>query len=462
MKSIAIIGGGAAGVGAAYQLHKRLAAEARITLFEKLPHVGGRSWDVDFAGVQIEVGGVVFHSTGKITTELMQFVGAEEVRPELSTDGKDKIYAFWNKSGFAITCHTTLASMALNILQYVGPFSAWRVTNNAIQMAKKYESIYDLLIPGKPFATPDSLFDGLGLGALSKISTEEYFKQIKVNDRMTDDVVVPINNGMYNQGKEMNALAALIGLAGAGLAGGYLFVVAGGNWKLYDQVCKKIGTDIQLNSQVTQINIPEQTSDDEPAQYTVSTANGQLDKFDAVILAVPPVLADIEFTGANPQTKIVEHPYQKVVTTLVVGDLSPQYFNHQNRGKMPSTILTADSARGNGRYAPSNRAPFKSVGITGYSPVYDSRIYKIFSGDYEVPQSELDEIFTRVLDVHTHIWRGAYPVLTPGIAHLPFELNPGLYFANALETVAGSLEVETVGGTNAANLAANYLQKSVR
>jgi hypothetical protein len=49
-------------------------------------------------------------------------------------------------------------------------------------------------------------------------------------------------------------------------------------------------------------------------------------------------------------------------------------------------------------------------------------------------------------------------VLTPGIKHLPFELNPGLYYACALETIAGSIEVETVGGTNAANLCAQYLE----
>jgi hypothetical protein len=60
---------------------------------------------------------------------------------------------------------------------------------------------------------------------------------------------------------------------------------------------------------------------------------------------------------------------------------------------------------------------------------------------------------------HVHVWRGAYPILTPGIEHLPFELNQGLYYANALETIAGSIEVETVGGVNAANLLIDYLQK---
>jgi hypothetical protein len=114
---------------------------------------------------------------------------------------------------------------------------------------------------------------------------------------------------------------------------------------------------------------------------------------------------------------------------------------------MPSTIFTASSAP----------APFMSIGTTGWSPEYDSRIYKIFSASHVMTEAELNEIFHTIHDTHVHVWRGAYPILTPGIEHVPFELNKGLYFANALETIAGSIEVETVGGVNAANLCAEYL-----
>ena len=68
MSSIAIIGGGAAGSGAAYQLYKKLGSEASLTVFERNEHVGGRAWDLTFAGCHMEVGGVLFHSTGQLTT----------------------------------------------------------------------------------------------------------------------------------------------------------------------------------------------------------------------------------------------------------------------------------------------------------------------------------------------------------------------------------------------------------
>ena len=35
---------------------------------------------------------------------------------------------------------------------------------------------------------------------------------------------------------------------------------------------------------------------------------------------------------------------------------------------------------------------------------------------------------------------------------MPFKIQPGLYFANAFETAAGSVEVEAVSAINAANI----------
>jgi hypothetical protein len=494
MPKIAIIGGGAAGSGAAYQLHKSFGAEADLTVFERREHVGGRAWDTTFAGCHMEIGGVLFHSTGKLTMEMMEFTGSREATPSLSVDGRNETYAFWTDRGFPIVCHTSLLSMAVHILKHVGIPSALRVTNNAVKMAKQYEGIYTHLREHAPFTTPDELFDVLGLLAPTRLSTAEYFRQIRVNDRMAHDVVEAITHNMYNQGVEMNALASLVGLAGAGLAGGYLFVIEGGNWTLYDKMLKKVGATLRTNTAVTRIAITSTgaggaagvtgaatsgaaggaggasaggnagasagaggaagvtgaggSAGAHPYRYEIRDDRGHTDTFDAVVLAAPPVLADIEIELDGKPFALTAHPYQEVQTTLVVGELRPEYFGQRPGSSMPSTIFTASSAP----------APFKSIGTTGYSPDYDSRIYKIFSADHVMSQAELDAIFSVIHDTYVQVWQGAYPILTPGIAHLPFELHPGLYYACALETIAGSIEVETVGGTNAANLCAQYLR----
>jgi phytoene dehydrogenase-like protein len=447
MYNIAIIGGGAAGCGAAYQLYKRFGKEAAITVIERNEHVGGRAWDLTFAGCHMEIGGVLFHSTGQITMEMMEFAGCKEGVPSLSIDGKDETYAFWTNRGFSIRTHTTLTSMASGILKHVGISSAMKVTKNATKMAEHYENIYTQLKEHTPFVTPNELFGTLELLEPTRISTAEYFKQIKVNDKMTYDVVEAITHNMYNQGAEMNALASLVGLAGAGLAGGHLFVIEGGNWTLYDKMLSKAAINLKTKTKIDEIVIESTPDDTRPYSYQLVARDGSTSTYDAVILAAPPALADIEIKLDGESLAVAAHPYQQVQTTLVVGDLRPEYFGQKPGEAMPSTIFTASSAP----------APFMSIGTTGWSPEYDSRIYKIFSADHVMTETELNEIFLNIHDTYVHVWRGAYPILTPGIEHVPFELNRGLYFANALETIAGSIEVETVGGVNAANLCAEYL-----
>jgi phytoene dehydrogenase-like protein len=446
MKKIAIIGGGAAGCGAAWQLYQKLGSEAEITIFERMEHVGGRAWDLTFAGCHMEVGGVLFHSTGQLTMEMMEFTGCKEAQPSLSIDGKDETYAFWTSAGFPIIVRTSLASMAWGILKHVGIPSAIRVTRSAIKMAEKYEGIYQQLREHTPFTTPEELFGTLGLLEPTFVSTKEYFKQTNVNEKMAYDVVEAITHNMYNQGREMNAMASLVGLAGAGLAGGHLFVIEGGNWTLYDKMIKKAGIGLRTNAKIDKLAISSNSGSGSPS-FTLHLGSETFSA-DAVILAAPPVLADMQFEKDGKPFEVTAHPYQEVQTTLVVGDLRPEYFGQKPGYKMPSTVFTAASAP----------APFKSIGTTGWSPDHNSRIYKIFSADHVMTEAELNEIFTEVLDVHVHVWRGAYPVLTPNIKHLPFQLDKGFYYANALETIAGSIEVETVSGANAANLCVEYLK----
>ena len=75
---------------------------------------------------------------------------------------------------------------------------------------------------------------------------------------------------------------------------------------------------------------------------------------------------------------------------------------------------------------------------------------------------ELAQIFTTVHDTYELVWRGAYPVLTTDVEHVPFEIQPGLYYPCAFETAAGSVEVEAVGAVNAVNLAIDRLLENRR
>jgi protoporphyrinogen oxidase len=452
-KRVAIVGAGAAGTMAAYRLWQKLGDAVDLTVYERMEHVGGRAWDLRFAGTRIEVGGTLLHSSGKYTMELMGLTGSKEGTSGLSVDGKDETYAFWTDKGFAVRTRTSLVSMALGILRYVGIGSARRVVSSATGMAAKWEHVYEHLGNGEVFATPQDMLKALGLYEATQVSLEEHLDALRVNARMTHDIVEAILHNMYNQGAEINALAGLVGLAGAGLAGGYLFAIEEGNWTVYDKTLQKIGADVHTGTQVTRIESSQGgeeggTADGEQARrFTVHTAEGGVESFDAVVLGAPLALADLALTVDGQALDARAYPYQEVQTTLVAGTLDPAFFGMSPAEKLPSTVFTADSAG----------APFKSIGVTGISPVHDSRIYKLFSAEHEMTEEELARIFSTIHDVRRFVWRGAYPVISPGIDHLPFELAPGLFYACAFETAAGAIEVESVGGYNTAELAARYV-----
>ncbi|MDR1713094.1 MAG: FAD-dependent oxidoreductase [Coriobacteriales bacterium] len=448
---VAVVGAGAAGAMAAYRLWQRLGVWGDITVYERNEHAGGRAWDVNWAGTRIEVGGSILHSSGQYTMELMDFTGCKEGQSGLSIDGKDETYAFWTSEGFPILTHTSLASMGTNIVKHTGPVSALKLVRSATAMADKWGKIYEILKSGELFDTPQDMLRRLGLFSATQISLRGELSRLNINDKMINDVVEPIVHNMYNQGGEIAALAGEVGLAGAGLAGGYLFCIDGGNWTLYDKTLRKIGANLRYNTKVERIEAYQPAARAENGHYRYRVYTNDDDRgveFDAVILAAPLALADLSIDVDGQPLELPIYPYQEVQTTLVAGELNPEYFGADPAKKLPSTIFTADSTG----------APFKSIGITGYSPQYESRIYKIFSAEHVMTEAELDAIFSRRQDTMTFVWRGAYPIIRPATEHVPFVLQPGLYYACAFETAAGAIEVESVGGFNVATKCAQYLE----
>ena len=445
-RSIAIIGAGSAGTTAAYKLWREFGDSLDITVYERQQHAGGRAWDIHFAGSRIEVGGTLLHSSGRHIMELMDFTGAREGESGLSIDGKDETYGFWTSKGFPVFTHTTLVSMALGIVKHVGPYAALKVTGEATEMAAKWEGVYELQNAGKRFRHPDDLLRALGLFDPTQISLGEFLDQRYVGKRMAEDIVEAITHNMYNQGLEMNAFAGLVGLAGAGLAGGYLFAVEGGNWTVFQKTLEGIGAQVRYGVGARRVEMS--VAETGAPLFQVEADDGSSAAYDAVLVAAPFALSGLEVVSGDGPLDIPVHPYQRVECAFVAGDINPGYFRGKTGGRVPSTAYTATSAG----------APFMSIGVTGFSPDYGKRIYKIFSAEHVMSDAEIARIFERISDVRRFTWPGAYPVLKPGIQHVPFELAPGLYYGCAFETAAGSIEVEAVGGTNAAGLAADYLR----
>ncbi|MDR2105852.1 MAG: FAD-dependent oxidoreductase [Coriobacteriales bacterium] len=485
---VAVVGAGVAGTVAAVRLWQRLGDNVAITVYERNEHAGGRIWNMEFADAQIEAGNALLHSSGKYTMELMKLTGSKQNVFEPS-ENKDTTWAFWTDRGFAIHTRASTSAMATSILAYVGLGSARKTMESATAIAAGWERIYKLLENERAFATPQELLKTLGLYEMTQVSIKEHLAKLKINERMTFHVVEPMIHARYNQGVEISAFAGLIGFAGTGLAGGHPFAVEGGNWTVFDKALTEIGADLRTNTPVTTIEkwdadkagsnpvasaptangtdagggagadaggaggagadagATETTDANGRPRFVVTSADGKSESYDAVILATPFALADLAVSINGVPLDVAVHPYQEVQATFVAGKLDPSFFGASPDKRLPSMVFTSNAAK----------APFKSIGIAAFSPAHESFVYKIHSANHEMTHDELNRIFSTIHDVRRFVWRGAYPVISPGIDHLPFELTPGLSYACALETAVGAADVEGVGGWNAAHLITSYL-----
>jgi glycine/D-amino acid oxidase-like deaminating enzyme len=445
--SIAIVGAGSAGVSAAWRLRKLLGEPCQLSVYEREARVGGRARDTEFAGARIELGGTVLHSTGRHIRDLMTLTGSVEGESGLTIDGKDQATAFFTNQGLVVWTRATLASMAWGIVRHAGLLSALRTTGSVKRMITRWKRIYELQDAGVVFETPADLLKALGLDSAARVSVRDLLSAEGVSARMIDDIVEPVIQNMYNQGADIAALTGEVGLAGAGIGGGYLYSIEGGNWTVFSKTLDAIGAEVHLNAEVVSI---DGKSADGGAIWEVTLADGASRTYDAVVLAAPLVLAGIRLSLDGEPLAYPVHPYQRVVATFVAGDLNPSTFRADPSRRPPSMIFVAGSAG----------APFNSIGVAGFSPTHRKRIYKIFSGEADLSDETLAMIFRRIDDVRRFTWPGAYPKPTPNLAHAPFRLARRLYYGCALETVAASLEVEAVGGHNVGSLLARDLSAS--
>jgi prenylcysteine oxidase/farnesylcysteine lyase len=424
-------------------LHKVLPSDVVIDVYEKNSYSGGRAHDIEFAGERIEVGGTLIHSSNLVILELMQYAGVGETISGLNVDGKDETLGFWDGKKTYLVAKNSVVSLAQNLILKFGPFSAWNFRSSALKAVNSWKKVYGALQEGKSFAESADIADNLGLLHLAKTSLSDHLRHKRVSKTLVDDLAGAILQNMYLQNSSINAFAGLVGLAGAGIAGGHLFAVEGGNGALLGKVLDKISTERALstyyNSNVTSV---EQMENAAGVKLVVS---GEVKEYDAVIIGTALELSGLDVVNGAEVVDVPRRTYQPVHVTLVLGDPRPEHFGLPSNTKVPSTVFVK---AGQG-------VPYKSVGVTGKT-ADGRRIYKVFS-DQQLATSVLEDIFTNVELTAQYHWDGAYPVLDPENPWPRVRLANNIYYTNGFETAAASIEVNAVAARNTAMLLAKEL-----
>ena len=419
--AVAVVGAGIGGASLAWFLRDRSTA-GRVDVYEATERVGGRLRSVSVGGRRFEAGGKHIHERNRCIDSFVDRFGFE--RQSVSRGaGRTGV---WDGNRFSLTTAGTEPVTLFRLLTRYG-LSPRRARAETEAVADRFDAIYDHAETA--FETPERLFETVGLGEVRTRSGREYLTEHGVGSRFVDELVAGTTRTIYGQNPSINAVACLVALTGMG-SGTYTLDVANA------ELCRRLLADadaaVHTGTPVERIAV----GDDE----TRLTASGTTERYDAVCLAAPAEFADIELSGASTPAGYGDRDFSELSVAYVSGRLDPAHFGERAVEDLPGLVVTsADS--------PTEFVHLRDVGEHADGPVY-----KLTTRDGATP-ALLESLFASVYELEEVSWR-AFPRLEPETPTPPFRLTDGVYYVNAMESVASTMETQAIAGRTVANLVA--------
>jgi prenylcysteine oxidase/farnesylcysteine lyase len=424
---VGIVGSGVAGASTAHFLRESR-PDLRVIVYERDAVIGGRAKTVDLGGRRIDLGATAISTLNQY---LLNFTHGMK----RANDGGPATLGIFDGAGFRFQSSEGTLPLAVHLTEHYGV--DWlKIIPVVRQMASRLNHIYELQRRGVAFETPVALLEALDLYNLTQVSAYDYFRRIGLPSKFIYEFIDGASRDNYNQDGSLNALADLVSLAGAGLAGD-VFELQEGTAQIPQLLLKN--TEVRLNTRVAAVRLnPSQLN------YAILDAAGRETIVDAVVVATP-----LEFTNLSLPLDVGyrPRPYQATYVALAAGRLSRKVFGA--RADDLDQILTVETTN----------VSFSCIGAHGASAGGDP-IYKVMSRQ-RLSDAELDYVFERrSSQVVRADWNasGAYTRLdpTPGATWPPFVLRNRLFYAN-MESPVSCMETQIISGKNAALLVAEAL-----
>jgi len=431
--NIAIVGGGIAGCSTAWFLRQCLGERVALTVYERDDRVGGRLATIGVGGARVEAGGTIIHETNRYMAGFIDELTLERVEPHQGdSGGGGESVGVWDGRNMVFRTYASALRTRISAVLRYGVLSPLRMQRAVSRSVDRWNMVYDELESGRGFASPSEMIRELGLRGMLESDGRSWLADCGVRGRFVDEYASPVGRIMYGQDVSMHAFATSIALAGAGLAGN-LFSVAGGNHRVCQGLLDRASATLNTGSQVTGLSSAERSG------YELRLADGETRHHELVVLATPDGPSGLEVGALKlPAAALRKRPFQTTWATFVKGLPRPGYFGLADVRELPDTLLTVESAE----------IPFSSLGLVGAAPD-GVPVYKLFSRD-QPSEMLLDQIFAKRDATEELCWQ-AYPVLRPSDELPPFRLADGLYWVNAMEFVASTMETEVVAARNVAN-----------
>jgi prenylcysteine oxidase/farnesylcysteine lyase len=346
----------------------------------------------------------------------------------------------------------------------------WRYGFDFIKMTyfvtgftRKLGSVYSLQEKRVAYANVESMLTAMGgneMSNLMKISAHDYMlNDMHWNKELTDEFVRAPIRLYYGQNTSVNAFVGMVSI----LMIENIWRVVGGNHQVAECVLKDSGSSLVMEDVASVIKCVMDGS----IKYTITTADGKIDEgYDIVIVANPLNTSSVRYENFSSDiyTAAATTPYQRFVTTFCKGKINQKFFGEkEDFTNFPQAIITTDV----------DSLPFKfgGVGIIVPSDVQQADAWKYHTPLHENPERVWEvaspEPLTRdqILmlfpesnpdDTVCHDWLG-FPQHLPPYQAPSFILDDGVFYINAIEMAASTMEMTAIGAKNAALLARDYL-----
>lgn len=206
---VAVVGAGIGGSAAAYYARELLEDDdgCSITVFERAMRIGGRVENVSYDdGRPLEIGASILYSKNMHLMNAVDALGLHAGPPiwnansSGSSSGVDGTMGIWDDKAGRLVFRSSEWDLltALRVLWRYGPVRMWRLRRLVADTLEKFMAIYALqgatdgagdtteeaaaMSSACPtgFATPQALWEAVGLYDLTRISLREYLEEQRV------------------------------------------------------------------------------------------------------------------------------------------------------------------------------------------------------------------------------------------------------------------------------------------
>ncbi|GAN05753.1 FAD/NAD(P)-binding domain-containing protein [Mucor ambiguus] len=459
VKSVAIIGGGAAGTSTAFWLSNVFPREGSVqvtsTIFERNSYLGGRSTVVpikgDYSLGTIELGASIFVEANKNLMMAVEKFGLNKTRltaleKEVSAKNRPGL-GVWNGKEFLFEESGSYWDSMKALWRY--GLTPLKFQRKQKEVVKRFMELYDA---DHGFEHVSEIVKNLDYQNLLNMTAEAYLKELGINDRFAQEILQTATRGNYCQDlNTLHALAVMVSME----AGHGTWAVESGNYNIFEEFARRSQAAIQLQTKVIAVNnITEvDTNGNTIQRYVVETLDGTSQVFDEVVIAAP-----IKFSGIHQfpfPTKHEERPYHAVYVTLIAGHPDPRYFG-RTMENMPTFVVSTGNPLVDG--FENEQAPFNTFSVHRFLENGES-VIKIFS-PAELKDDYLDKLFVERSWTYRKGWH-AFPQLAPIAKNQPFPSfilknnendESGIIYTGAFENFISTMETQTIAGKNAARL----------